>query len=89
MKRATKGARADPGGSALLMVEDHKSTRVVRMGWVQAEFVGTIVPSGRFELPTCGLGNRRSVHTELRGRIIDDWQGTAHPPQPFASRLYL
>ena len=26
------------------------------------------VPSGRFELPTCGLGNRRSIHTELRGR---------------------
>ena len=48
--------------------EDQKSTRVVRMGWVQAEFVGTIVPSGRFELPTCGLGNRRSIHTELRGR---------------------
>ena len=31
-------------------------------------FVGNIVPSGRFELPTCGLGNRRSVHTELRGQ---------------------
>lgn len=29
-----------------------------------------MVPSGRVELPTCGLGNRRSIHTELRGRHL-------------------
>ncbi len=28
-----------------------------------------VVTLGRFELPTCGLGNRRSIHLSYRARF--------------------
>ena len=31
-----------------------------------------MVTLGRFELPTCGLGNRRSIHLSYRATSDDD-----------------
>ncbi len=43
-----------------------------------------LVTPGRFELPTCGLGNRRSIHLSY-GAIFRNWRYPLSLPQtPFA-----
>jgi hypothetical protein len=37
-----------------------------------------MVTLGRFELPTCGLGNRRSIHLSYRATPIAVYNGGAY-----------
>ena len=68
-----------------------RNQRSVAMG-PERSVLQNNVPSGRVDLPTCGLGNRRSIHTELRGRLMNTkyengrFQQTSHQTPVHLSR---